>query len=101
MTKLSALFPKNIKTAEGDPSLIDGNLYPEEAFYIADAVSKRQKEFKAGRLIAKTLLKEMGIQHFPLRMDNKRMPLWPSGICGSISHTEGYCGVAVAKTDQY
>jgi 4'-phosphopantetheinyl transferase EntD len=29
-----------------------------------------------------------------------REPIWPVGITGSISHAEGYCGVAVARKTQ-
>jgi 4'-phosphopantetheinyl transferase EntD len=95
---IAALFPDNVVTIEADPALIDGVLFPEEEACIRRAVPKRREEFTAGRLCARKALARFGITDFPLVTGEGRMPVWPPSVVGSISHTEGYCGVAVAST---
>lgn len=97
---IKTLFPDYVKTVSADPADFIGSLYPEEETLVRSAVSKRRAEFTAGRLGARKLLAEFGIKDFPLLMGEKREPLWPQGICGSITHTSGFCGVAVAQTDR-
>ncbi|MGZ3133657.1 4'-phosphopantetheinyl transferase family protein [Pseudomonas aeruginosa] len=54
---------------------------------------KRRREFLAGRLCAFHSLSEMGVDaEFPLPAQD-RLPIWPPGILGSISHC---ASVAVA-----
>lgn len=74
-----------------------GTLYPEEEAYLRNAMPKRRREFTAGRLCSRRALTQFGIENFPLLVGNNKEPVWPAGIAGSISHTEGYCGVAVAR----
>jgi len=56
---------------------------------------KRRTEFVAGRICADQSLREMGIiAEFPLPVRN-RLPVWPHGVSGSISHCST---MAVAMT---
>ena len=100
-TTLHGLFPDGVIVAElrgaGDPS----ELFPEEAAYLGRAVAKRAREFAAGRLCARRALAELGIRNFPLEVAADRRPLWPAGIAGSITHTEGFCAAAVADQGQF
>ena len=93
---LCELFPQGALTAElrggGDP----GALYPEEARYLQRAVRKRAEEFAAGRLCARLLLREFGIQNFPIEIGAHRQPLWPESMVGSITHTTGFCAAVAA-----
>ena len=74
--------------------------YPEEETYITRAVDKRKREFRAGRHAAHAALEALRISDFPIKVGDHRQPLWPSGIIGSISHTEGFCAcVATEKGD--
>jgi enterobactin synthetase component D len=59
------------------------------------AVLKRQINFLAGRFCASTALAQIGYQtsHIPINTD--RSPRWPTGVCGSISHTDHHA-VAIA-----
>ncbi|HBY2266971.1 TPA: 4'-phosphopantetheinyl transferase superfamily protein [Klebsiella pneumoniae] len=60
---------------------------------VTDMSHKRRREFLAGRLCALHSLLEMGVDaEFPLPAQD-RMPIWPPGILGSISHC---ASVAVA-----
>lgn len=64
------------------------------------AVLKRQLEFRAGRYCARAALVELG--HGPMvpPRGESGVPLWPAGVVGSITHTDGYARAAVASTDQ-
>lgn len=97
---IAALFPDNVVTSAANPALCQEPLYPEEARFIRNAGSKRRKEFIAGRMCARRALAKCGITNFPLLMGSDRAPVWPSGIVGTIAHTDGYCGVAIAPKTQ-
>ncbi len=58
------------------------------------AVPKRQAEFLAGRFCAATALLKAGKD--PKIGRQGRLPLWPQGVVGSISHTNGYAIAAVS-----
>ena len=44
---------------------------------------------------------EKGIVGFPLMADTHRAPVWPRGIVGSITHTDGFCAAAVGRSEAY
>ncbi len=70
-------------------------LYPEEREVVADAVVRRRRQFAAGRACARRAVAEVGATVGPILVGPRRAPRWPTGVTGSISHTEGYA-VAVA-----
>jgi len=76
-------------------------LYAEEARLVASAVAVRQAHFTAGRLSAHAALEALGIQHGPILSDAARAPIWPQGVVGSITHTDGFCGAVIALHTQY
>ena len=96
-TIIACLFPDQVITEEANPVFSEGTLYPQEEAFICNAVPKRKQEFIAGRLCARRALAQVAIRNFPILMATDRSPIWPPGIIGSISHTEGYCGVALAR----
>ncbi|MBU1076483.1 MAG: 4'-phosphopantetheinyl transferase superfamily protein [Spirochaetes bacterium] len=68
------------------------SLHREERKGITKAVLKRQQDFATGRWCARETIKKMGLKISPLLMGKEGEPLWPRGICGSISHSDGaYC----------
>ncbi|MFK7897294.1 MAG: 4'-phosphopantetheinyl transferase [Myxococcota bacterium] len=73
------------------------DLLAEERPLVASAVETRQKEFATGRVLARRLLARMGRPAGPLLRDDDRVPRWPEGIVGSITHCEGLCLVAAAS----
>ena len=75
-------------------------LFPEERERMARAVEGRVREFAAGRACARAGLATLGFAPAPLLSGADRAPQWPSGVCGSISHTEGYCIAVVASTQR-
>lgn len=96
-SSLIELFPMGAVAAElqvpGDPAL----LLPAERDHIGRSVSKRVQEFTAGRLCARRALQEFGIVDFAIRVAADRQPLWPAHMCGSITHTTGFCAAVVAQ----
>lgn len=57
---------------------------------------KRKYEFVAGRICAKKVLTELGHSDFILKSGDKRQPIWPKGIVGSITHNK-YFAICVAS----
>jgi 4'-phosphopantetheinyl transferase EntD len=98
---LAGLFPADVAFAWCDPRACDADLLPAEAALVAAAVPKRQREFAAGRTCARRVLGELGIADFPLLCAPTREPLWPAGVVGSISHTEGLCAVVASSAAAY
>lgn len=65
---------------------------------IQRSVAKRQTEFLAGRLCAREALSLLdGRRYVPL-IGEDRAPVWPQGICGSITHSNGWAAAIVAST---
>jgi 4'-phosphopantetheinyl transferase EntD len=95
-TGLSELFPRGALTAELRGAADPRALYPDEARHLQKAVRKRTEEFAAGRLCARLLLREFGIQNFAVEVGAHRQPLWPKDLVGSITHTTGFCAAVVA-----
>lgn len=95
---LATLLPDAVKLIEADEAAWKGELFKEEADHIRRAVSKRADEYRAARTCARIALKHFDIPPQPILSGKNRQPLWPAGITGSITHTEDYCAVAVART---
>lgn len=64
---------------------------------LAEAVPKRQAEFLAGRFLGQAALTLFGHDPQPIGIGNRREPVWPSGISGSISHSHGICVCMVTQ----
>ncbi|MFG0315806.1 MAG: 4'-phosphopantetheinyl transferase [Planctomycetota bacterium JB042] len=98
MTRASALFPSGVVVVEADPAFVEGRLFPEEESSVAAAVEKRRREFRAGRTLARDALALLGVAPVALPVGERREPVWPGGVVGSITHTRGYCAVVAART---
>jgi phosphopantetheine--protein transferase-like protein len=94
--ELSGLFPAQVEFAVRR-SAAAGELYPEEAELCGRFAPKRLRDFAMGRLAARQILAGMGIEYFPLLKRDDETPIWPRGMTGSITHTEGLCVVVVAR----
>jgi 4'-phosphopantetheinyl transferase EntD len=71
-------------------------LAPEEQPAVARAVDRRRREFAAGRACARRALARLGSPVAALPSGDDRVPRWPDGVVGSISHTRGWCAAVVA-----
>ncbi len=96
---LEALFPETVVTVEASDRHFGGALLPEEEAQIRRAVPRRRRDFTAGRSCAREALARLGFAEQPLLSDADRVPRWPPGAVGSISHSGSWCGVAVARAE--
>jgi 4'-phosphopantetheinyl transferase EntD len=102
---IERLFPEaNIAVEEG-PIVVSAPdidaLKPSERPAIARAVDKRQREFIAGRVMARAACARLGVEDADIPQAEDRSPLWPSGLVGSITHTKTWCAAAVARQSDY
>jgi 4'-phosphopantetheinyl transferase EntD len=98
---LTRLFDEDdrVVVAEMDPRLMapGTGLFPEEASAIERAVLSRRQQFTAGRCLARQAWQRLGQGPVALINDEQRVPIWPSGIVGTITHTHTWCAAAVAR----
>jgi 4'-phosphopantetheinyl transferase EntD len=100
-TAVEQLFPSGVVAFEIHGGGSPDDLFPAERELVGRAVEKRVREFSAGRLCARAGLSALGIGAAPLLIGSDRTPLWPSGIVGSITHTDGYCVAVVAPESNF
>lgn len=91
-------------TCEFDAAGYQPELYAELGIAmpesIAGSVPKRQAEFLAGRYAAALALQHLAPvrnQDVQVGIGEKRNPLWPSGVVGSISHVGSVAVCAVSR----
>lgn len=99
---LSSPFPKHIQfatvpvTAAGIHTLLPA----ERSTLSPRAAQKRIQEFAAGRSAAHTALIQAGYTgQQPILVGPARMPLWPAGFTGSITHTTTLAAACVASSN--
>lgn len=85
--------------AEMDPRLASpgAGLFAEEAALVEQAVVTRRQQFTAGRQLARQAWSRLGQAPVALLNDAQRVPIWPRGIVGTITHTHVWCAAAVAR----
>jgi 4'-phosphopantetheinyl transferase EntD len=74
------------------------NLYNEERRQLARATPGRVQEFATGRLCARAALRELGMAESAIPAGDNRVPQWPTGIVGSVTHCPGLCLCVVAHS---
>jgi 4'-phosphopantetheinyl transferase EntD len=91
------LFPEGAVVAVATQHGWDDGPCSAEAIYVANAVDERRREFATGRACARRALARLGRGQEPIRMDADRLPVWPRGFVGSISHATNLCAAVVAE----
>lgn len=86
----------SLQRCQFDPALLDGNDFARLGIGTVPGVAKRQMEYLAGRYCAAVALRSFGCLNVPGRGDD-RAPLWPTGFCGSISHSQGVAVAVVGR----
>jgi 4'-phosphopantetheinyl transferase EntD len=92
----SDLFGAEIQD-RGQPVLLPAL---EEAL-VEKAAPKRRREFALGRACARSALEKLGHGGAVIGRSANGAPLWPDGIIGSITHTQGYAAVLVGETRRF
>jgi enterobactin synthetase component D len=90
-----------MRSCHFDPAQLDSGDFARSAILapasIQRSVVKRQAEFLAGRICAREALHHLtGTASIP-ELGEDRAPIWPAGICGSISHSHGLASALVAR----
>ncbi|AVZ39577.1 MULTISPECIES: 4'-phosphopantetheinyl transferase [unclassified Dietzia] len=75
-------------------------MYPVEAEQIARAVESRRIEFAAVRACAREAMSRLGVPPGPITRGGRGMPVWPTGVVGTLTHTGGLRAAAVGPTDR-
>jgi 4'-phosphopantetheinyl transferase EntD len=94
--ELSGLFPASVVAAELTSPAPRTLLTSSELQSISHCADKRIQDFTRGRACAHRVLSELGITDFSLLAGEKREPIWPDGITGSITHTTGFAAAVAA-----
>ncbi len=61
----------------------------------------RRNEFIAGRELVRRGLDSFGIPDCRVGRAEDGRPVWPPGVCGSISHTRNLCAAVLSHTSAY
>ena len=95
--ELAALFPSGAVAAQLHGVAQPECLSKDEISAVSHCSEKRISDFSAGRQCARRALRELGIESFSLLPAKDRQAVWPAGIAGSITHTDGYSAAVVIR----
>ena len=95
---LRKLLPTDVAVREAWSDEAPALLWPEEAAHVVRAVERRRLEFATARRCAREAMVDLGYQPAPVLVGASREPVWPPGLVGSITHTDGYRAAAVASS---
>jgi len=107
---ISSIIPSDIVCVQSEILKFDSylielgkidELYQSEIELIKGYPQKRQNEFLTGRICSRRALEIFEISDFPILYNENKLPLFPSDIVGSISHTSKYCIVAIGSSKNY
>jgi 4'-phosphopantetheinyl transferase EntD len=93
---IEAILPDFVRVAEVIGEAPPAELEPVEAATVGRAVDSRLREFATGRACARRAMAELGLPVRGVARGDNREPVWPEDVVGSITHTKGYCGAALA-----
>lgn len=98
---LEELIPKEAGSYEMRDLATESTLLPQEVEVSRRFVKRRLLEFATGRQCARGALARIGYESIPVLIGNHREPIWPSGLVGSITHTEGYCAAVALQVGEF
>lgn len=81
-------------------TLAQSSPFEAEQQYVRGAVAKRQREFFAGRNLARLAMRRLSLPPVAMPRNPDGSPRWPPGMVGSITHNKKWIGVAVARPGQ-
>jgi 4'-phosphopantetheinyl transferase EntD len=97
---IEKLLLAGVASAEAFTDVAESFMYPEEAAEVAKAVEKRRREFGTARHCARRAMAELGVAPAPVLPGERREPIWPAGVVGSMTHCAGYRAAALALTER-
>lgn len=72
-----------------------------EAELAENVTNARIRELMAGRSTARRALRLIGVEPTPILSRSDGAPVWPLGLCGSISHSHRHIAVLLARSSHY
>ncbi|MES2764262.1 MAG: 4'-phosphopantetheinyl transferase superfamily protein [Bacteroidota bacterium] len=75
-------------------------LTSKEKLYAKGFSHKRLCHFSTGRHCAKKVIENLNVADNEILIGSDNVPVWPKGIVGSISHTNGMVGAVAAKSSE-
>jgi 4'-phosphopantetheinyl transferase EntD len=76
-------------------------LLPEEEVLAFEVTRYRLRELRGGRAIARTGMRYFGANLGPLLPDYMGAPIWPTGLCGSLSHTQRHVAAFLGTSSEF
>jgi 4'-phosphopantetheinyl transferase EntD len=76
-------------------------IHPQEEIHVMRSAQKRRRDFALGRACARAALAGLEQGEAVIAKDEDGAPLWPPGIAGSITHTEGYAAALVGESGRF
>jgi 4'-phosphopantetheinyl transferase EntD len=101
LQQLLSHLPAGIRLAGEAAGDHKQDLHEAELALIERASDTRVREFSTGRRLAHRILAQLIPEPTPILRGPHREPLWPGGIVGSISHSAGFCAVAVGLRESF
>lgn len=94
---LARMAPPGVACSAGQIRDLPPSPYPEEEEAVRDVAAARRREFRAGRFHARQALARIAAPPQPIPRRPDRIPRWPEGCVGSISHSPSLCIAVAAK----
>lgn len=98
--RLSDLFEADVAVSIATKDMYNSPLFAEEYSAIGRSRPIRRREFTAGRAASRDALAKLGVPPMPIPSGANRLPEWPSGYIGSISHCSDLCCSVVGRALQ-
>ncbi|TIP69852.1 MAG: 4'-phosphopantetheinyl transferase superfamily protein [Mesorhizobium sp.] len=76
----------------------ESTLYDSEVTSLGRAVTKVRRQSGAARVVARTLLGQLGFPQLPILKTRSGVPVWPPGVVGSLAHHDTIAAAAIAGT---
>lgn len=95
-------FPGGVAVCFAEPWMWEIAVSPEQELLLSPtAADKRLREFRAGRHCAHAALEKLGYKDVLVLRGEHGEPLWPEGVCGSLSHAGERCVAIAAHRRDY
>lgn len=97
------VLPGDVESVTFDETGLDARsaldaLYPVEIEQISAAVESRRIDFAAARACAREAMTRLGVAAGPIIRGGRGMPVWPEGVVGTLTHTDGLRAAALARS---
>jgi 4'-phosphopantetheinyl transferase EntD len=98
---LDAIVPAGVAVAEWDGAAEPPPGPEGEAESLRTASAGRRREFALARAGARRALALLGMPPVAIPSGPHREPVWPAGVVGSLTHTDGYGAAAVGRAAEF